>query len=60
VRPTGEYRLESVDSGTRLTFSLDARIGGLKGLLMGKAVQSSMDAEMAALDRLKALLEATG
>lgn len=58
VRPTGEYRLEPVEGGTRLTFSLAANVGGLKGLLMGRAVQSSMDAEMAALDRLKELLEA--
>jgi carbon monoxide dehydrogenase subunit G len=59
VRPTGSYRLEAVPEGTRLTFSLDAKVGGLKGLLMGKAVQGSMDAEMAALDTLKSVLEAT-
>ena len=59
VRPTGAYRLEAIPEGTRLTFSLDAKVGGLKGLLMGKAVQGSMDAEMASLDRLKAVLEAT-
>jgi hypothetical protein len=35
-------------------------VGELKGLLMGGAVQRSMDAEMAALDRLKALLEGRG
>jgi len=58
VRPTGEYVLAPEGSGTRLTFSLDARIGGLQGLLMGRMVQSTMDAEMAALDRLKAVLEA--
>lgn len=57
VRPTGEYRLEPEAAGTRLTFTLEATVGGLKGLLMGRAVQSSMDAEMAALDRLKAVLE---
>ena len=59
VRPTGSYTLEAVPEGTKLTFSLDAKVGGLKGLLMGKAVQGSMDAEMAALDRLKSVLEAT-
>jgi hypothetical protein len=59
VRPTGSYTLEAVPEGTRLTFSLDAEVGGLKGLFMGRAVQGSMDAEMAALDRLKATLEAT-
>ncbi|HEY3548949.1 MAG TPA: SRPBCC family protein [Propionicimonas sp.] len=57
VRPTGEYRLGAVPEGTRLTFSLGASLGGLKGLLMGRAVQASMDAEMASLDRLKAVLE---
>ncbi len=60
VRPIGEYRLEPSDAGTRLTFSLAAKLGGLKGLFMSRAVQASMDSEMAALDRLKALLEAEG
>ena len=59
VRPTGAYRLEAIPEGTRLTFSLDATVGGLKGLLMGRAVQGSMDAEMASLDTLKSVLEAT-
>ena len=57
VRPAGEYRFEEEDGGTRLSFELDATLSGLKGLLMGRAVQSTMDAEMAALDRLKATLE---
>ena len=59
VRPTGAYRLEAIPEGTRLTFSLDAKVGGLKGLLMGKAVQGSMDAEMGSLDTLKSVLEPT-
>ena len=59
LRPTGEYRLEAVPEGTRLTFSLDATVGGIKGLLMGRAVQSSMDAEVGSLGRLKAVLEAS-
>jgi len=59
VRPTGSYVLSSASEGaTDLTFSLDAQVGGLKGLLLGGAVQKTMNAEMAALDRLKALLEA--
>ena len=57
VRPTGEYRFEEVDGGTRVTFALSVQLGGLKGLLMGGAVQSSMDGEMAALDNLKRILE---
>ena len=58
VRPTGEYRLAPTDGGTELTFSLQAELSGLKRFLMGGAVQQTMDAEMRALDRLKALLEA--
>ena len=58
VRPTGEYRLEAADGGTRLTFSLAAELGFVKRLLMGGAVQSSMDGEMRALDTLKQKLEA--
>ena len=57
VRPTGEYRLEGVDGGTHLSFSLEAALGGLKGLLLGRAVQSTMDAEVLATERLKELLE---
>jgi len=57
VRPTGSYDLVATGAGTTLTFSLDAELGGLKKLLMGGAVQSTMNAEMAALDRLKAVLE---
>jgi carbon monoxide dehydrogenase subunit G len=58
VRPHGEYRLERVDGGTRLTFSLAAELGLLKRLLMGRAVQRTMDAEMQATDTLKRVLEA--
>jgi len=57
VRPTGEYRLEEVDGGTRLTFSLQADLGGIKRLFMGGTVQKTMDAEVAATERLKQLLE---
>lgn len=57
VRPTGEYRFEQENGGTRLSFTLDAPLSGLKGLLMGRAVQSTMDGEMAALDHLKVALE---
>jgi len=57
VRPTGEYRFEQLNGGTRLSFSLDAELSGLKKLLMSGAVQSTMNGEIAALDRLKAVLE---
>jgi uncharacterized membrane protein len=57
VRPTGEYVLEDVDGGTRLSFALRAELGGIKKLLMGGAVQKTMDAEVAATERLKSVLE---
>lgn len=57
VRPTGEYRLEASDGGTRLTFSLACELGFPKSLLMGGAVQRSMDAEVGSLERLKGVLE---
>jgi uncharacterized protein YndB with AHSA1/START domain len=60
VRPTGEYLLDQVPDGTRLTFSLDAELSGIKKLLIGGAVQKTMDAEIAATDRLKQLLESSG
>jgi uncharacterized protein YndB with AHSA1/START domain len=57
VRPNGDYRLERTGDGTRLTFSLAAELGFVKRLLMGGQVQKTMDAEMAALDRLKQVIE---
>ncbi len=59
VRPTGEYRFEATDGSTRLTFTLQAELGGIKKLLMGGAVQRTMDAEVAATERLKTILEAS-
>jgi uncharacterized protein YndB with AHSA1/START domain len=59
VRPAGEFVLEQLADGTRLTFSLKAELGGIKKLLMGGAVQKTMDAEVAATERLKELLEST-
>ncbi len=57
VRPVGEYVFDSVPGGTGLTFSLAAELGGIKKLLMSGAVQKTMDAEVAATERLKELLE---
>jgi uncharacterized membrane protein len=57
VRPTGQYVLEEVDGGTRLTFALEAELGGIKKLLMGGAVQKTMDSEVQATERLRSLLE---
>jgi len=57
VRPKGEYTLEEHDGGTRLTFAMWAELGAIKKLLMGGAVQKTMDSEVEATERLKTLLE---
>lgn len=57
VRPTGEFQFAEVDGSTRVTFSLDAPLSGWKALVMGGAVQKTMDAEVNALERLKSVLE---
>src|SRR5262245_42028633 len=44
VRPTGRFEFEPADDGTTVTFALDAELGGLKKLLMGKMVQRTMEA----------------
>jgi uncharacterized protein YndB with AHSA1/START domain len=56
VRPTGEYRFEDLGGSTRLTMSLEASLSGLKALLMGGAVQKTMDAEVGNIDRIEAQL----
>jgi carbon monoxide dehydrogenase subunit G len=57
VRPHGRYDLEAVEGGTRLTFTLDAEMSGLRKLLMGSMVQKTMEAEVRAIDKLKRVLE---
>jgi carbon monoxide dehydrogenase subunit G len=57
VRPHGRYEFEPVEGGTRLTFSLDAELRGLQKLLIGGAVQRTMDSEVRTLDHLKRVLE---
>ena len=57
LRPVGEYAFRAVPDGTEVTFTLDAPLSGLKKVLMGSVVQKSMDAEMAALDTAKSVLE---
>jgi uncharacterized protein YndB with AHSA1/START domain len=59
ARPVGEMRFAPAGPGTEVTFSLEAQLGGVKKLLMSRPIQTSMDGEMAALDRAKALLEST-
>src|SRR3954454_7051349 len=57
ARMAGEYRLEPVDGGTDLTYTLGAELRGIRRALLGGAVQGSIDDEMGNLDRLKALVE---
>ena len=56
VRPRGEYRFEQSDGGTRLTFALDAELSGLRKV-MSSMVTKTMQAEVAAIDNVKSLLE---
>jgi uncharacterized protein YndB with AHSA1/START domain len=58
ARPHGRYDFaQSADGGTRLTFTLDAELSGVRKLLMAGAVQKTMDAEVRTLDNLKRQLE---
>ena len=57
ARPHGRYDFEPTDGGTRLTFALDAKLGGLSGLFMSGAVQRTMDSEVRAIERLKEVVE---
>ena len=58
VRPSGEYLLEDVAGATRVSFALQAELGGIQRLFMGGMVQKTMDAEVGALAKLRAVLEA--
>ena len=58
ARPHGLYELEELDGGTRVRFTLDADLGGVRGLLMGGAVQRTMDHEVGMLENLRRKLEA--
>ena len=60
VRPVGAYTLTPTPGGTKLDFELTAALGGIKGMLMGRSVQSTMDAETAAIDRIAAAMGAGG
>lgn len=58
VRPTGEFRFEEAGDGTRLTLSLTAELTGIKKLLLGGAVQKTMDAEVKAIENLERAIAA--
>ena len=57
ARPRGEFTITPSGTGSSVTFALAAELGGWKRFLMSGPVQSSMDGEMAGLDRAKAILE---
>ena len=60
VRPRGEYELEPAGDGTRLTFTLEAELSGLRGSMMARAVERSMRSEVEAIENLKRVLESDG
>jgi uncharacterized protein YndB with AHSA1/START domain len=57
VRPHGRYDFEQADGGTRLRFSLDAKLGAITDLFMGGMVQKTMNSEVRAIERLKQVIE---
>jgi uncharacterized membrane protein len=57
VQPTGQYSLEPEGTGTRVRFSLEADLPGLKKL-MAPMVQKAMNGEVGQLENLKRALEA--
>ncbi|MEP7041267.1 MAG: SRPBCC family protein [Chloroflexota bacterium] len=57
VRPTGEYRFKSEAGGTAVSLALEATVTGWKRLVMGRAVQSTMESEVRTLETLKTILE---
>jgi uncharacterized protein YndB with AHSA1/START domain len=57
VRPHGVYELEPAGEETRLTFTLETDLQGLRGTMMARAVQRSMRSEVEAIENLKRVLE---
>jgi uncharacterized protein YndB with AHSA1/START domain len=57
-RPTGRFQFEPTDGGTRVTFSLQGELTGIRKLLMGGAASKTMRSEVGTLENLKRLLEA--
>ena len=57
VRLEGTFELEAMGDGTILTCSLRAEEPGWRGRLLPGSARSALDAELAALDELRDLLE---
>jgi carbon monoxide dehydrogenase subunit G len=58
VRPSGRFVVEEAPAATKLTFSLDTELAGMKRLVMGKMVAKTMDTEVRNIENIKRLLEA--
>ncbi len=59
VRPVGEFRFAPDGDATTVSLSLAADLSGMKKLLLSRPVQSSMNGEMRALDRARAVIESS-
>jgi uncharacterized protein YndB with AHSA1/START domain len=57
VRPMGEFHFAADGDTTTVSLSLSAELSGVKKWLLSRPVQSSMNGEMQALDRAKAVIE---
>jgi uncharacterized protein YndB with AHSA1/START domain len=59
VRPNGEFAFDETSEGTKVTLSLDAALTGIKKLLLGGAVQKTMEAEVNAIENLERAMAET-
>ncbi|HXZ98752.1 MAG TPA: SRPBCC family protein [Candidatus Binatia bacterium] len=57
ICPVGRYELRPGDTGTTVTFTLQAEVGGIKRLFMAPMVRRTMASEVAALSEFKRVLE---
>ena len=57
LRPRVAFTFAQSADGTEVNFSIEAPITGLKKVMMGRMAEKSMQAEAAALDNAKRLLE---
>ncbi len=56
-RPRGRFEFAPAEDGTRVTFSLEGELSGLRKAMMGGAVAKTMQAEVGSLNNLKRVLE---
>jgi hypothetical protein len=60
IEVEGGYTFSPAAGGTSVTFRLGSPVSGLKKLLVGKVMQKTLDAQVACLDKAKAILESGG